>query len=94
MQEEYYNWLTEFKRGRVNLSNEFHDGRPSTAVNNKNIDAVHRMIETDMHMTCHEIGASWGIGNLITFLQKRTQGAGHRHALPTLSFSQLLRPAC
>ncbi|GBP28349.1 hypothetical protein EVAR_11812_1 [Eumeta japonica] len=30
-----YNWFVELKRGRVNLSDEFRDGRPSTAVNNK-----------------------------------------------------------
>ncbi|GBP82409.1 hypothetical protein EVAR_99100_1 [Eumeta japonica] len=39
-----YNWFAEFKRGRVNFRDEFRDGRPSTAVNNKNIDAVRRMI--------------------------------------------------
>ncbi|GBP51045.1 hypothetical protein EVAR_87622_1 [Eumeta japonica] len=38
-----YNWLPEFERGRVNLSDEFRDGRPSTAVNNKNIDAVRQI---------------------------------------------------
>ncbi|GBP94723.1 hypothetical protein EVAR_100433_1 [Eumeta japonica] len=52
----------EFKRCRANLSNEFCDGRPSTAVNNKNIDAVRRMIETDKHVTHHEIRTSLGIG--------------------------------
>ncbi|GBP39826.1 hypothetical protein EVAR_88329_1 [Eumeta japonica] len=34
-----YNWFPEFKRGRVNLSDEFRDDRPFTAVNNKNIDS-------------------------------------------------------
>ncbi|GBP32753.1 Beta-glucuronidase [Eumeta japonica] len=52
----------EFKRGRINLSDEFRDGRPSTAVNNKNIDAVRRMIETDRRVTYHEIQAFLGIG--------------------------------
>ncbi|GBP45960.1 hypothetical protein EVAR_41262_1 [Eumeta japonica] len=37
---------------------EFRDGRPSTAVNNKNIDAVRRMIETDMYVTYHAIQAA------------------------------------
>ncbi|GBP26673.1 hypothetical protein EVAR_23443_1 [Eumeta japonica] len=46
-----HNWFAEFKRGRVNLSDEFRDGRPPTAVNNKNIDAVRRMIETDRLLT-------------------------------------------
>ncbi|GBP71998.1 Putative uncharacterized protein FLJ37770 [Eumeta japonica] len=57
-----YNWFAEFKRGRVNLRDEFRDGRPSTAANNKNIDAVRRMIDTDRHVTYHEIRASLGIG--------------------------------
>ncbi|GBP49812.1 hypothetical protein EVAR_83761_1 [Eumeta japonica] len=35
-----YNRFSEFKCGRVNLSNEFREGRPSTAVNNKNIDTA------------------------------------------------------
>ncbi|GBP76768.1 hypothetical protein EVAR_57293_1 [Eumeta japonica] len=42
-----YDSFVEFKRGRVNLSEEFRDGGPSTAVNTKNIDAVRPMIETD-----------------------------------------------
>ncbi|GBP69368.1 hypothetical protein EVAR_53445_1 [Eumeta japonica] len=50
-----YNWFAEFKRGRAKLSDEFRDGRPSVVVNNKNIDAVHRMIY-------HEIFPSLGIG--------------------------------
>ncbi|GBP91725.1 Putative uncharacterized protein FLJ37770 [Eumeta japonica] len=57
-----YNWFSEYKRGCVNLGDEFRDGRPSTAVNNKNIDSVRRMIERDRHMTYHAIWASLGIG--------------------------------
>ncbi|GBP60500.1 Putative uncharacterized protein FLJ37770 [Eumeta japonica] len=57
-----YNWFADFKRGRFSLSGEFRDGRPSTAVNNKNIDAVRRMIETDRHVTYHEIRAFLDIG--------------------------------
>ncbi|GBP63827.1 hypothetical protein EVAR_48085_1 [Eumeta japonica] len=45
-----YNWFAKFKRGRVSLSDEFRDGRPSTAVNNnKSIDVVRRMNETDSY---------------------------------------------
>ncbi|GBP51408.1 hypothetical protein EVAR_38802_1 [Eumeta japonica] len=36
-----YNWFSEFKCGRVILSDEFRDGRPSTVVNN---DAVRRIV--------------------------------------------------
>ncbi|GBP93395.1 hypothetical protein EVAR_67344_1 [Eumeta japonica] len=49
------------KRKGSGLSDEFRDGRPSTAVTNKNIDTVRRMIETDRHPTYHEIRASLGI---------------------------------
>ncbi|GBP75448.1 hypothetical protein EVAR_53260_1 [Eumeta japonica] len=41
------NWFAEFKR--VNLSDKFHDGRPFNTVNNKNLDVVRRIIETDKH---------------------------------------------
>ncbi|GBP68736.1 Putative uncharacterized protein FLJ37770 [Eumeta japonica] len=57
-----YNWFAECKRGRANLSGEFSDGRPCTAMNNKNIDAVRHMIETDKHVIYHQIRASFGIG--------------------------------
>ncbi|GBP50122.1 hypothetical protein EVAR_42803_1 [Eumeta japonica] len=53
-----YNWFAEFKCSRVNLGDEVPDGRPPTAVNNKNIDAVRRMIETDSDVTYHQIRAS------------------------------------
>ncbi|GBP07589.1 hypothetical protein EVAR_2728_1 [Eumeta japonica] len=56
-----YKWFAEFKRGRVNFSDEFRDCRPFTAANNKNIDAVRRITETAC-LTYHEIGASLVIG--------------------------------
>ncbi|GBP64734.1 hypothetical protein EVAR_56766_1 [Eumeta japonica] len=34
-----YNRFAKFKRSHVNLGDEFHNGCPSTSVNNKNIDA-------------------------------------------------------
>ncbi|GBP75145.1 hypothetical protein EVAR_42388_1 [Eumeta japonica] len=42
-----YNWFAQFKHSRVNLIDEFRDGRPPTAVNNKYIDAVRTMILTE-----------------------------------------------
>ncbi|GBP70606.1 Histone-lysine N-methyltransferase SETMAR [Eumeta japonica] len=57
-----YNWFAEFKRGQVNLSDEFRDRRTSNAVNDKNIDAERRMIETDRHVIYHEIRTSLSIG--------------------------------
>ncbi|GBP40904.1 Histone-lysine N-methyltransferase SETMAR [Eumeta japonica] len=68
-----YNWFAEFKRGRVNLSDEFRDGRSSTAVNNKNIDAVRRMIETDNYVTYRGVWASLGMG------MNRIQSMLHKH---------------
>ncbi|GBP12972.1 hypothetical protein EVAR_79310_1 [Eumeta japonica] len=53
-----YNWFSEFKRGRVNLGHEFRDGSPPIDVNNKKINAVRRMIETQRHMIYHEIQTS------------------------------------
>ncbi|GBP37142.1 hypothetical protein EVAR_24274_1 [Eumeta japonica] len=50
-----YDWFAEFERRGVNLSDEFHDGRPSIAVNNKNINGVRHIIETGRHVTYHEI---------------------------------------
>ncbi|GBP07593.1 hypothetical protein EVAR_2731_1 [Eumeta japonica] len=42
-----YNWFAEFKRGRVNFSDEFRDGPLSTTMYDKNINAVLRMIDTN-----------------------------------------------
>ncbi|GBP36038.1 hypothetical protein EVAR_29168_1 [Eumeta japonica] len=66
-------WFTEFKRSRVNLSDELYDGRPSTAVNNKNNDAVCRMMETDRHVTIHEIRSFLGIS------MSQIQSILHKH---------------
>ncbi|GBP65178.1 Putative uncharacterized protein FLJ37770 [Eumeta japonica] len=68
-----YNWFAEINRGRVNLSDEFRDGRPSTAVNIKTIGAVCHMIETDRHVTGHETRLSLGIG------MSRIQSILHKH---------------
>ncbi|GBP87114.1 hypothetical protein EVAR_59771_1 [Eumeta japonica] len=69
-----YSVKNEFKRSRVDFSNEFRYGRLSTAVN-KNIDAVRRMLETDRHTTYHEIRASLDIGmNLIQSLLHKKLG--------------------
>ncbi|GBP55243.1 Putative uncharacterized protein FLJ37770 [Eumeta japonica] len=79
-----YNWFAEFKHGRVNLSDELRNGRPSSAVNNKNIDTVRDMIEIDRHVTHHEIRASLGIGmsQLQSILHKQNQLCGQRFSSP------------
>jgi len=55
-------WFAEFKRGRCSLSDEYREGRPSTAVTPENIDNVRTMIKADRHVTYCEIRASLGIG--------------------------------
>ncbi|GBP28425.1 Putative uncharacterized protein FLJ37770 [Eumeta japonica] len=57
-----YNWFAEFKRGRVDLSKGFCDGRPSIDVKNKNKDAVRCMIKTNRHVTYDKVQALLGIG--------------------------------
>ncbi|GBP66860.1 hypothetical protein EVAR_18031_1 [Eumeta japonica] len=57
----------------VNLNDEFRDGRPSTAVNNGNIDTMRRMIETDRCVTYHEIQAFLSIG------MSQIQSILHKH---------------
>ena len=44
-----YNWFAEFQRGRIFLSDEFREGRPSTFVVATNVDAVREIIERDRH---------------------------------------------
>ncbi|GBP20263.1 hypothetical protein EVAR_82136_1 [Eumeta japonica] len=56
-----YNWFVEFKCVRVNLYDEFRDGGRSTAVSNKNIDAVRHMIKTDRNETWSITYSSYGI---------------------------------
>ncbi|GBP24962.1 Probable RNA-directed DNA polymerase from transposon X-element [Eumeta japonica] len=65
--------FAKFKHGCVNRNDKFHDGRPSTAVNNENVDPVRRMIKRDRHVTYHEIWTSLGIGALAKAL--KTEGA-------------------
>ncbi|GBP31938.1 hypothetical protein EVAR_18477_1 [Eumeta japonica] len=57
----------------ISPSDEFRDDSPSTAVNNKNIDAVRRMIETNRRVTFHEIRASLGMG------MSQIQSIVHKH---------------
>ncbi|GBP79239.1 hypothetical protein EVAR_87334_1 [Eumeta japonica] len=58
---------------------ECRDGRPSTAVNNKKIDVVRRIIEADRHVTYHDIWASLGIA---VRDDVRTAAAGGARAEP------------
>ncbi|GBP08149.1 hypothetical protein EVAR_2936_1 [Eumeta japonica] len=52
--------LAMMRHASVNLSDEFRCSRPSVAVNKKNIDTMHRVIEKDNHLTYREIQPSLG----------------------------------
>ena len=56
-----YRWLTEFRRDRSSLSDEFRESRQKSVVVPKNIDAVRELILQDRHVTYHEKEASLGI---------------------------------
>ncbi|GBP74538.1 hypothetical protein EVAR_84892_1 [Eumeta japonica] len=62
------------KRGEsmTELSSFVMVARPSTAMINKNIDALRRLIETDRHVTYHEINVSSDIGTseILTIVHK------------------------
>ncbi|GBP55319.1 hypothetical protein EVAR_43073_1 [Eumeta japonica] len=63
------------------------EGRPSTALNNKNVDAVRCMIETDRHVTSYRIRASLSIrmsqihSNLHTYLGMKKLCRGESHTI-------------
>ncbi|GBP81731.1 hypothetical protein EVAR_59670_1 [Eumeta japonica] len=50
-----------FERGRINLTDDLREGRPSTATT-EDISAVRLMIETEGKMTYQMIRTSLGIG--------------------------------
>lgn len=57
-----YNWFAEFKRGhRGRLNDKAREGRPATAVNRTNIDAIQLILRTDPRVTYREIQSSLGI---------------------------------
>ncbi|CAH1989423.1 unnamed protein product [Acanthoscelides obtectus] len=61
-------WYGEFKRGRVSLSDDSRVGAPTTAVTQRNVDAVRKLIIEDRHVTYREIEASLKISK--TSIQK------------------------
>ncbi|GBP43467.1 hypothetical protein EVAR_16041_1 [Eumeta japonica] len=75
-----------FQRCRVNVSDEFRVSRPSIAMNNENIDDVSCMIETDRHVTHHDIWASLDIANQTnkTLKEKNVELMSNRAYSPDL----------
>ncbi|GBP30337.1 Tyrosine-protein phosphatase non-receptor type 7 [Eumeta japonica] len=53
-----YNSFNDFKRDPTNLTDNLHEGRPSTATTEDNISAVQLMIETDKRVTYQQIGTN------------------------------------
>ena len=49
------NWFHEFQRENFIVEDRACSGRPRTAVNQTNIDAVRTIIENDPHSTCDQI---------------------------------------
>jgi len=60
-QRTVYQWLSEFKRGRSDLSDEKHEGCPSSAVNDKNIKAARRLIIANNRIAYKEMNSSLGV---------------------------------
>lgn len=56
-----FNWFGEFQRWRASASDEFREGRPSTAVVSENINAVLEMIVAHRLVTYREIEESLAI---------------------------------
>ncbi|CAH1996407.1 unnamed protein product [Acanthoscelides obtectus] len=57
-------WYGECKRGRVSLSDDPSVGAPKTAITQKNVDAVRKLIIEDRHVTYREIEASLKISKI------------------------------
>ncbi|CAH1982735.1 unnamed protein product [Acanthoscelides obtectus] len=57
-------WYGEFKRGRVSLSDDPRVGAPKTAITQKNVDAVRKLIIEDRHVTYRDIEASLKISKI------------------------------
>ena len=53
-----YNCFAEFRHGRVSDSDKSREGWPKSVVIPNNIDAVHKMIEEDLHVMCRKIEAT------------------------------------
>ncbi|CAH2094476.1 unnamed protein product [Euphydryas editha] len=56
-----YNWFSEFKHGRTNLTDDLRDERPTTVTTEDNISVVRSIIETDKRVTYQKIRTSLGI---------------------------------
>ncbi|GBP63016.1 hypothetical protein EVAR_43764_1 [Eumeta japonica] len=77
-----YNGFVEFKPGRINLSDGFRDGHPSTTVNNKNIDDMRSISEIDVPLTYHAIRSLPDTLRLFLFSKIKSELGGERFSSP------------
>jgi len=54
-------WAAEFKRGRISLEDDPHEGRPESATTPGIIEQVHDMVLDDQRMKVREIAETIGI---------------------------------
>ena len=57
-----YLWVGYFKSRRHNLEDDPRTGRPSTVVNDENVEAVEELVVQDKQITVHEIAGTLVIG--------------------------------
>ncbi|GBP59143.1 hypothetical protein EVAR_44383_1 [Eumeta japonica] len=62
------NWFNEFKRSRINLTDDLREGRRCTATTEDDISAVRLMIETDKRVTYQQIQTRLGIASCTVFI--------------------------
>lgn len=58
-----YRWIARFENGREDVQDDHRSGRPSTSVNEQNVDAVHLLVEEDRRITLDEIAMTLDISH-------------------------------
>ena len=53
-----FRWFKEFKREKTNFKDDHRSGRPSTAVTEKNVENLRKIIKDDRHVTYQQIQQS------------------------------------
>lgn len=68
-----YNWVNEFKRGRISTSDAERPGRPIEATTPEMMDKIHDVVLADRRVKVRELAETAGIshGSVITILQEK-----------------------